>query len=123
MGIDRAPRADLLVPHVDLTHMPSDYAAFVDRYPAVLNRTVKDISKRRISDNLVRQDASWDGPVIVKTNLNCGGLTELRLKREEPTHTASPDPSSELLAQRSAVGRPVGRRTLPWHQVRAIPPR
>jgi hypothetical protein len=68
--------ADLAVLHVDLTVVPPDYLAFVRRYPVAVNGRVTDISKRRISRNLVRRGDGYDGPVIVKTDRNYGGKAE-----------------------------------------------
>ena len=48
-GIEKAVEADLLIPHIDLTTIPPDYAAFFNRFPRVVNGEVLDISKRRIS--------------------------------------------------------------------------
>jgi hypothetical protein len=45
----------------------------------VINRRVTDISKRRISRNLVRRPGDHPGPVIVKTDRNFGGEVESRL--------------------------------------------
>jgi hypothetical protein len=73
----RAPiDADLLIPHIDLTVMPEEYRAVLDAHPRVVNRRVRDCSKRRISRNLVGLGDAWEGPVIVKTDLNHGGLPE-----------------------------------------------
>jgi hypothetical protein len=68
--------ADLLIPHIDLTVIPEEYHALLDAHPRVVNRHVRDCSKRRISRNLVRPGDGWDGPVIVKTDRNHGGLPE-----------------------------------------------
>ena len=38
-----------------------------------------DISKSKISANILRRDDSHSGPVIIKTDLNSGGLPEKRL--------------------------------------------
>lgn len=72
-----AEGADLVVPHVNLTMTPPEYRDYLDRQPNVVNRGVYDVSKRAISKNLVAEDDSYDGPVIVKTDLNYGGLPEL----------------------------------------------
>lgn len=64
--------ADLLIPHIDLTVLPEAYVDVFNSYPRVVNRHVRDISKRLISRNLVTRTDSYDGPVIVKTNLNYG---------------------------------------------------
>src|SRR5688500_19287797 len=65
--------ADVAVLHVDLTVVPADHLAYLKGFSRVLNGAVADISKRRISTNLVRRGDGYGGPVIVKTNLNYGG--------------------------------------------------
>ena len=75
-GIDRFEPADALILHVDLTIVPRDYIAFSQRYPVVINGRVHDISKRKISAHLLRAGNSYQGEVIVKTDLNCGGSPE-----------------------------------------------
>jgi hypothetical protein len=76
-GIGRRVEADLLIPHLDATILPAAYREFFQGYPGVVNRSVPDISKRFVSANLVARGDSYDGPVIVKTNLNCGGGREV----------------------------------------------
>jgi hypothetical protein len=78
-GTSRRPPADLAIAHVDLTHVPAEYADFVRSYPTSFNASVTDISKRRISRHLVAPDDAWRGPVIVKTDLNSRGARELAL--------------------------------------------
>jgi len=78
-GLRPFPEPDLVIPHFDVTVVPEAYGRFLARYPRVLNRDVLDISKHAISRHLVREGDGWDGPVIVKTNLNCGGQPERRL--------------------------------------------
>ena len=73
----RAP-AKVAVLHVDLTVVPEPLRTAAARYPVTLNARVNDISKRRVSANLVRRWDDYDGPVVVKTNRNCGGLREGR---------------------------------------------
>ena len=70
--------ADLAILHVDLTVVPADHLNYLRTFPKALNTRVADISKRRISANLVRCGDGYDGPVIVKTNLNYGGQIEAR---------------------------------------------
>ena len=65
--------------HVDLTKTPADYARAAARYPKVINGGVVDISKREISDQLVRRGDGYGGPVIVKTDRNSGGSRERQL--------------------------------------------
>jgi len=76
---DRRVDADLAILHVDLTVVPRDYLAWARRCAMTINGTVADISKRAISQHLVRRGDGHDGPVIVKTDRNCAGEPELRL--------------------------------------------
>jgi len=67
---------DLLIPHINLTVIPAGLIEYINTFPMVLNRGLTDISKRAVSSNLVSADSSYDGQVIVKTNLNYGGIPE-----------------------------------------------
>ena len=78
-GAEAVPDADLLIPQLDLTVIPDEYGRILDAHPNVLNRGVRDISKRVISRQLVRAGDGWTGPVIVKSNRNAQGRQELRL--------------------------------------------
>lgn len=44
-----------------------------------MNGAATDIRKRMVSRHLLRSGDAWNGPVIVKTDLNCGGWPELRI--------------------------------------------
>jgi len=68
--------ADLGFLHVDLSVVPAPYLELAARYPLQVNGRVKDIRKSAFSRNLVRAGDTWDGPVIVKSNLNCAGRPE-----------------------------------------------
>lgn len=83
-GVAKTVDADLLIPHIDLTIIPQGYVSFFNRYPRVVNRDLLDISKRRISLNLLGPADPYDGAVIVKTNLNCGGFPEARSNERSP---------------------------------------
>src|SRR5579883_1104446 len=54
-GLDPIPGADLAIMHVDLTRVPDEYLACSRHYPKVLNSEVVDISKRKISADIVRR--------------------------------------------------------------------
>ena len=69
-------KADLAILHVDLTKVPRSYIDCVGKFPATINGQVADISKRAISQNLLRRGDRYAGPVIIKTDLNCGGRPE-----------------------------------------------
>jgi hypothetical protein len=75
-GTDRFVSADLVLVHVDLSVVPEAYLEFAARYPIVLNGRVRDIRKSMTSAYLVRPGDGWDGPVIVKADLNSGGYPE-----------------------------------------------
>jgi hypothetical protein len=83
-GLERLPAADLAIQHVDLTKVPQAYLELARHYPRVINGTVCDISKRRISAELLRADSAYDGPVMVKTDLNHAGMPERLLRQEMP---------------------------------------
>ena len=80
-GLRAPPPAEAGLLHIDLTRVPADYVALAAGYPRTLNGGVTDISKRRVADGLVAPGDGYDGPVIVKTDLNHGGLPERRLRR------------------------------------------
>lgn len=80
-GTRRFVPADVVLVHIDLTVVPETYFRFARRYPIVLNGAVKDIRKRRYSESLVERDDDWEGPVIVKSDLNAGGYPEQALGR------------------------------------------
>ena len=65
-GCEAHDHADLLIPHVNLTVVPDSYRSVYDRYPRVINRWLRDISKRTVSRNLLTVGDSYSGPVIVK---------------------------------------------------------
>jgi hypothetical protein len=71
--------ADLAFVHVDTTVVPDEYLELGKRYPVALNGNVKDILKTSISQYLLKKDDPYQGPVIVKTNANYGGVNELRI--------------------------------------------
>lgn len=70
---------DVAILHVDLTQVPKPLLDLVRDHPRVLNRKAADISKRRFSRLMVHPGDGHQGPVIVKTNLNYGGLPEARM--------------------------------------------
>jgi len=97
-GIARQVDTDLLFSHLAMSEVPVDYEAYRRQYPRVINGAVRDITKRHVSRNLVAPDDAYDGPVIVKTNRNYGGLPEY------------------LLRQERLSGRPLGRLRSAWHR-------
>lgn len=82
-GIDEFKPADALFMHVDLTVIPDDYSSFARQYPLVINGHVTNIAKRSFSSQLVTGRHEFRGPVIIKTDFNCGGSMERRLYRRQ----------------------------------------
>ncbi|MEX2297856.1 MAG: hypothetical protein WD715_10595 [Dongiaceae bacterium] len=75
---------DAAMVHVDLTFIPPVFSECAALYPVALNGRVTDISKRRICTTLVGPDDSYDGPVMVKTDLNHRGRVEQRWRGYQP---------------------------------------
>ena len=78
-GVRETASADLLVMHVNLSVVPAAYLDYAQRFPVVLNGRVRDIRKSAFSRQLVRPGDAYQGPVIVKSDLNYGGESEQRL--------------------------------------------
>jgi hypothetical protein len=76
MGASRHVPADVAILHIDVSRIPEAYLNFALRYPVVLNRHITDIRKSTISKNLVRLGDGYQGPVIVKSDLNHAGIPE-----------------------------------------------
>ena len=74
------PPADLAFSHIDMTATDEDYARLFDAYPLTINGNVLDISKSTFSGQILRRGDSWDGPVIVKTDRNFGGMREMQAR-------------------------------------------
>lgn len=101
-GTAAPPPADLAVLHVDLTRVPAAYLALAAGYPRCLNGRVGDISKRRVSAARLAEGDDYDGPVIVKSDLNHGGASERALRR------------AAAGGWRAALDRLAERLPLPW---------
>ena len=78
---------DLLLLHVDLSVVPEAYCRFVQNHSRVINLSAVDIRKWNYLEDLVGVDDEPSGPVIVKSNLNHGGLPE-RLLGPRPSGPA-----------------------------------
>lgn len=78
-GTARFVPADLVIVHVDLSIVPQSYLDFAARYPVAVNGRVRDIRKSTYSrELLLTAESHWNGAVIVKSDLNYGGLPERR---------------------------------------------
>lgn len=112
-GPDDLPEADLLFLHVDLSVVPEPYLEAAARYPRSVNLRVADIRKSVISRQLVRADDDYDGPVVVKTNLNHMGIPEQRLlKRPAPTEYGE---AENVVASGRGYRLFAGKRQVPDH--------
>ena len=81
-GTDRPlPAADLLILHVNLSVVPLAYIEVAQNYPVVINKKIIDITSQVFSEIIINQTVNYDGPVIVKTRNNYGGLPERELVR------------------------------------------
>ncbi len=91
---------DACVVHVDLTRTPREYTERAATYPVAINGRFVDNTKRTVSRNLVTPGDGYEGPVIVKSDLNYGGSPERVMERR----------TSGWAARRAASLR----RRLPW---------
>ncbi|MEQ8712233.1 MAG: hypothetical protein RIC80_04410 [Cyclobacteriaceae bacterium] len=80
-GLDRPLEGDILIPQIDLTITPHSYVEAIEQFQGlVINPGIHDISKSKVSANLVDASSDYEGEVFVKPNLNSNGYPELRLK-------------------------------------------
>jgi hypothetical protein len=95
----RVPDAGALFAHFDTTRYEPHWLAAITDHPRCVNGRLRDISKRRVSRQIVARGDGYSGAVVVKTDLNYGGLPELQLS-----------------GRRSFWGRQAKRirRRLPW---------
>jgi len=77
-GLGSPPPADLAILHVGFTVVPEPYLSIAVRYPRTINAGIGNTLKRRVCTDLLHPDDTYDGPVIVKTDLNHGGKPEWR---------------------------------------------
>jgi hypothetical protein len=84
---------DIAMLHVDSTVVSEEYLALGAHYPRTINFGTGDISKRKVSRNLLQPNDDWDGPVVVKADLNRNGLMEvLHNQRAEEMGQPAPHP-------------------------------
>lgn len=70
--------ADVGIVHTDCTLVPHEILPDNPYGRPLLNASVLDISKRRVSKYLLTHDSDYVGPVIIKTDANSFGMPELR---------------------------------------------
>jgi hypothetical protein len=76
VGPSFPPDADIGILHVDRTWVPVEWLPDNPAGRPLLNGSMLDISKQRISRNLLGLDSNYTGPVIIKTNANSFGWPE-----------------------------------------------
>jgi hypothetical protein len=92
-------KGDIAILHVDNTIITEPYLALAAQYRLALNFATADISKRRISGLLLSPIENWDGPVMIKSNLNHNGYPEARHNaRAAGTGLLPPHPGAEIIA-------------------------
>jgi hypothetical protein len=110
-GVHDHRGADLLIPHVDLTRTPPEYAEYVQSFSNAINRGAADLSKRMISQHLLGRDDDYRGPVIVKTDNNATGHPEYQVSRSQHPWLARLRRRATPLAE-FILSRPLAWRTL-----------
>jgi hypothetical protein len=75
-GIDKHVPADLIIVHIDFSIVDQKYLDYAANYPIALNGQLSNICKSGFSEGLLKSDSDWSGSVIVKSNLNHGGIQE-----------------------------------------------
>lgn len=78
VGPSERLQADIGILHVDTTWVPAGCLPDNPLGRPILNARVLDISKRRISDNILSRDSDYSGPVVIKTDANCFGTREAK---------------------------------------------
>jgi hypothetical protein len=66
--------------HINQTRVAAGLVPRAGAGCALLNARILDISKTRFSTLRLQSDSSWDGPVIIKSDLNYFGNPELRMR-------------------------------------------
>lgn len=88
---------DAALLHVDATVAPLDYARLGADFPCAVNFAALDLSKRKVSDAVLAPYDAWDGPVIIKSNLNFGGQPERMHNRiAKRRHRPLPHPGASF---------------------------
>jgi len=104
-GVRDAPPADVALLHVDVSVVPPAYLELARRYPVMMNKTVADIRKSRLSLLRVGPESDYAGAVIVKSSLNCAGDPEMvyfrhRSKLRRIFFRKPPRPSYPMILER-----------------------
>lgn len=116
---DAYAAADVALLHVDLSVIPEACERMAQRYPRVINGSVLDIRKRRVSRQLVTRGSPGGGPVIVKTDRNHCGWPELEYRAQRSSGARLLDRTVGRSASRAWLARVEAMR--PWRWTRLLP--
>jgi hypothetical protein len=105
-GTKRFVPADIVLVHVNLSVVPDAYLELASRYPVALNGRIRDIRKSTFSRNLLRPSDTWDGRVIVKSDLNYAGMPERYLRMGPLEHRWRTLRRARVLLERLAGSAP-----------------
>jgi hypothetical protein len=97
--------ADIGIMNIDLTKVPKEMIPANPSGRPLLNSLILDISKRRISSNILDPDSSYQGEVIIKTDNNYFGL---------------PEHNTGKARRMNGLIRSIVKRTLPWQYTRQL---
>ncbi|MCG8669451.1 MAG: hypothetical protein MI867_08545 [Pseudomonadales bacterium] len=76
--LEKAPKTDLLILHLNLTHIPDHILDSARKIcPVIVNGAANSINKTLFSQQALSIDSDHAGKVIVKTKANYGGIPEL----------------------------------------------
>jgi len=95
--------AGVAVLHLDQTRVSDEALERLSGYSRIINGRVVDISKRSFSTQILQRHDDYTGPVIVKTDANCGGINEPVAGRSGPVLSAS-----------------TGKVQHPWRRVKSL---
>ena len=73
---------DIALLHIDATRVNPDVLAGFNPAIPIWNRHALDISKRRVSHNLIERDDAYEGAVVVKTDDNAFGARQFPMTPE-----------------------------------------
>lgn len=97
---------DIAILHVDSTIVGEEYLALRESYARTINFGTGDITKRKVSRNILGPADDWAGPVIVKANFNRNALMEeLHNQRARELGRAPPNPGLTPIGPHLLVDR------------------
>src|SRR3954454_5762400 len=89
IGTTDSIRGDVGIAHIDLTVIPRAFVPLNPLNRPYINRFFTDTSKRRLSRKLLCRDSDYNGPVMVKNNLDAMGLGD-RVRTSSMTPAPQP---------------------------------